>query len=106
MEERSRVRQTNFVGEVGGIDGKSKDAFADEARKHQDCGCRKIEWQVMKDAIGFVCRAHQLIEAFRRASEHVREISDVQANPFWLTGRSGGIDDGDDVAARECIWCI
>ena len=60
----------------------------------------------MEDAVGLAGSAHQLIEAFRGAGEHVVEIFDVEANPFRLTGGSGSVDDGDDIAVLARIGHI
>src|SRR5207245_5584449 len=84
-----RRGQADFVRELIEIRRKREDAFAREARQQQDGGGSKIERQIVEDAVGFVGRTHQLIEAFRRAGKHVREIPDVEANALRLAGSSG-----------------
>src|SRR5260370_8469672 len=109
LEKRGQIQkimrrgQADFVSELVEIRGKSKNAFARETRKQQDRRGRKIEWKVVEDAVWFVCRTHQLIEAFRGAGEHVSEISQVEANAFRLAGSTGSIDDGDDIAVLATI---
>ncbi len=103
IHEIVRGGDLNLLGEVVQIRGERQHALARQTVQKQNPGAGEIKRQVMEDAVGFACGAHQLIQALRSAGQHVVKIRCVQANAFGFAGSAGSVDDGDEVVVAARI---